>query len=65
MRTIHKIMMTVVCVASSFTVQAQTPGALHVLSDNHAFYRLQQKHKFLLLPIEEKPTCASSKITKW
>ena len=64
MRTIHKIMMTVVCVASSFTVQAQTPGALHVLSDNHAFYRLQQKHKFLLLPIEEKEENAHLRIIK-
>ena len=64
MRTIHKIMITVVCVASSFTVQAQTPGALHVLSDNHAFYRLQQKHKFLLLPIEEKEENAHLRIIK-
>ena len=64
MRTIHKIIMTVVCVASSFTVQAQTPGALHVLSDNHAFYRLQQKHKFLLLPVEEKEENAHLRIIK-
>gem|GEM_PF-4416820 len=33
-----------------------------MLSDNHAFYRLQQKHKFLLLPIEEKEENAHLRI---
>ena len=64
MRTLHNLVLAAVCAASSLTVQAQTPGALHVLSDNHAFYRLQQKHKFLLLPIEEKEENAHLRIIK-
>ena len=64
MRTLHNLVLAAVCAASSLTVQAQTTGALHVLSDNHAFYRLQQKHKFLLLPIEEKEENAHLRIIK-
>ena len=68
MKNIHKLVMAAFCAASSLAVQAQAPGTLNILGDNHVIYRLQSKHKFLILPIEERrkmPTCASSKITKW
>ena len=64
MRTLHNLVLAAVCAASSLTVQAQTTGDLNVLGDNHALYRLQQKHKFLLLPIEEKEENAHLRIIK-
>ena len=64
MRTLHNLVLAAVCAASSLTVQAQTTGGLNVLGDNHALYRLQQKHKFLLLPVEEKEENAHLRIIR-
>lgn len=54
MKNIHKLVMAAFCAASSLAVLAQAPGTLNILGDNHVIYRLQSKHKFLILPIEEK-----------
>ncbi|MBF1567387.1 MAG: hypothetical protein HXO16_10000, partial [Prevotella salivae] len=46
MKNIHKLVMAAFCAASSLAVQAQAPGTLNILGDNHVIYRLQSKHKF-------------------
>ena len=46
--------MTVLCAASAIATRAQMPDTLSLLGDNHVFYRLQVKQRFLLLPVEER-----------
>ena len=54
MTSFKKIVLTVLCAASAIATRAQMPGTLSLLGDNHVFYRLQVKQKFLLLPVEER-----------
>jgi len=64
MKNIHKLVMAAFCAASSLAVQAQAPGTLNILGDNHVIYRLQSKHKFLILPIEEKEENAHLRVIR-
>lgn len=64
MKNIHKLVMAAFCAASSLAVQAQAPGTLNILGDNHVIYRLQPKHKFLILPIEEKEENAHLRVIR-
>ena len=54
MTSFKKIVLTALCAASAIATRAQMPGTLSLLGDNHVFYRLQVKQKFLLLPVEER-----------
>ena len=54
MTSFKKIVLTVLCAASAIATRAQMPGTLSLLGDNHVFYRLQVKQRFLLLPVEER-----------
>ena len=54
MTSFKKIVLTVLCAASAIATHAQMPGTLSLLGDNHVFYRLQVKQRFLLLPVEER-----------
>ena len=54
MISFKKIVLTALCAASAIATRAQMPGTLSLLGDNHVFYRLQVKQRFLLLPVEER-----------
>ncbi|WP_276817368.1 DUF4980 domain-containing protein [Segatella maculosa] len=54
MTSFKKIVLTALCAASAIATRAQMPGTLSLLGDNHVFYRLQVKQRFLLLPVEER-----------
>ena len=54
MTSFKKIVLTVLCAASAIATRAQMPGTLSLLGNNHVFYRLQVKQRFLLLPVEER-----------
>ena len=54
MTSFKKIVLTALCAASAIATRAQMPGILSLLGDNHVFYRLQVKQRFLLLPVEER-----------
>ena len=54
MTSFKKIVLTVLCAASAIATRAQMPDTLSLLGDNHVFYRLQVKQRFLLLPVEER-----------
>ena len=54
MTSFKKIVLTVLCAASAIATRAQMSGILSLLGDNHVFYRLQVKQRFLLLPVEER-----------
>ena len=54
MTSFKKIVLTALCAASAIVTRAQMPGTLSLLGNNHVFYRLQVKQRFLLLPVEER-----------
>ena len=54
MTSFKKIVLTALCAASAIATRAEMPGTLSLLGDNHVFYRLQVKQRFLLLPVEER-----------
>ena len=54
MTSFKKIVLTALCAVSAIATRAQMPGTLSLLGDNHVFYRLQVKQRFLLLPVEER-----------
>ena len=64
MTNFKKIVLTVLCAASAIATRAQMPGILGLLGDNHVFYRLQVKQRFLLLPVEERQENARLRIIK-
>lgn len=64
MISFKKIVLTALCAASAIATRAQMPGTLSLLGDNHVFYRLQVKQRFLLLPVEERQENARLHIIK-
>lgn len=64
MTSFKKIVLTALCAASAIATRAQMPGTLSLLGDNHVFYRLQVKQRFLLLPVEERQENARLHIIK-